>query len=92
MTTDFYDDLAPFYHLIFEDWERAIERQGEVLAGLLREAGVGSGDEVLDASCGIGTQTLGLLVRVFRVTASDISAAAGRSPTRSSRTTRTCPF
>jgi len=76
MTTDFYDELAPFYHLIFEDWERAIERQGEVLAGVLRDAGVGPGDEVLDASCGIGTQTLGLLARGFRVTASDISAGA----------------
>jgi SAM-dependent methyltransferase len=76
MTADFYDHLAPFYHLMFEDWEGAIERQGEILAGLLREAGVAPGDEVLDASCGIGTQTLGLLAREFRVTASDISAGA----------------
>lgn len=76
MTADFYDDLAPFYHLIYEDWDRSIERQGEVLATLLREAGVGPGDEVLDASCGIGTQTLGLLARGFRMTASDISAGA----------------
>jgi SAM-dependent methyltransferase len=76
MTADFYDDLAPFYHLIYEDWESAIDRQGEVLAGLLREAGVVPGDEVLDAACGIGTQTLGLLARGFRVTASDVSAGA----------------
>jgi SAM-dependent methyltransferase len=76
MTADFYDDLAPFYHLIYADWDSAIERQSEVLAGLLRDAGVGPEDEVLDASCGIGTQTLGLLVRGFRVTASDISAGA----------------
>ena len=76
MNEEFYDRMADYYHLIFEDWERAIERQGEVLAGVLRDAGVGSGDEVLDASCGIGTQTLGLLARGFRVTASDISAGA----------------
>ncbi|HEV3018426.1 MAG TPA: class I SAM-dependent methyltransferase [Burkholderiaceae bacterium] len=76
MTADFYDHLAPFYHLMFADWEGAIERQGEVLARLLWEAGVAPGDEVLDASCGIGTQTLGLLARGFRVTASDISAGA----------------
>jgi len=76
MTGNFYDDLAPFYHLLYEDWERSIERQGEVLAGLLRQAGVAPGDEVLDASCGIGTQTVGLLARGFRVTASDTSAGA----------------
>lgn len=76
MTADFYDDLAPVYHLIYEDWERSIRHQGEVLAGLLRDAGVSPGDEVLDASCGIGTQTLGLLGHGFRVTASDISAGA----------------
>ena len=31
----FYDDLAPDYHLIFEDWERSIARQAAVLATLL---------------------------------------------------------
>src|SRR5262249_52338195 len=31
-TEQFYDDLAPFYHLIYEDWERAITQQGAVLA------------------------------------------------------------
>ena len=73
---DFYNDLAPYYHLIYPDWEAAIDRQGEAIAALLREAGLGGGDEVLDASCGIGTQTLGLLARGFRVTASDVSAGA----------------
>ena len=30
MTTarSFYDDLAEYYHLMFEDWDRSIVRQG----------------------------------------------------------------
>ena len=35
MTEEFYDDLAPFYHLIYEDWEQAIALQGAALARLL---------------------------------------------------------
>lgn len=67
----FYDDLAPDYHLIFEDWERSIARQTAVLTTLLDAA-----ETVLDAACGIGTQALGLARAGFAVTASDISSAA----------------
>lgn len=28
MTADFYDGLAPYYHLIFEDWQASIDRHG----------------------------------------------------------------
>jgi glycine/sarcosine N-methyltransferase len=27
----FYESLADFYHLIFEDWDSAIERQAQAL-------------------------------------------------------------
>ncbi len=75
---DFYDDLAEDYHLIFADWNATIARQAEVITGLLRaEHGLLSG-RVLDASCGIGTQALGLAAREFEVTASDISAVSVR--------------
>jgi SAM-dependent methyltransferase len=74
--TDFYDDLAPYYHLIYEDWEQAIAKQGAVLAGLLQRYGVVPGQEVLDASCGIGTQTIGLLRHGYVVTSSDLSPGA----------------
>ncbi len=67
----FYDDLAADYHLIFENWERSIDRQSEVLASLLRDA-----ETVLDAACGIGTQAIGLARAGFAVTASDLSPAA----------------
>jgi hypothetical protein len=33
----FYDELAPFYHLIFPDWEASIRRQAEALDGVIRE-------------------------------------------------------
>lgn len=76
MTASFYDQLAPFYHLLYGDWENSVAQQGEALAGLLRSAGVETGAPVLDAACGIGTQTLGLLAHGYRVTASDISPGA----------------
>ncbi len=72
----FYDELAPFYHLLYPDWEVAISRQGNALAALLRELGIEPGDAVLDATCGIGTQALGLLKHGYSVTASDTSPAA----------------
>ena len=76
MIADFYDALAPYYHLIYGDWEAAITRQGAALASLLEIAGVGKDDPILDAASGIGTQTLGLLKLGHQVTASDISAGA----------------
>jgi SAM-dependent methyltransferase len=72
----FYDDLAPYYHLLFEDWEASVARQGAALARLLAGFAVVPGDTVLDAACGIGTQTIGLLDHGYRVIASDISADA----------------
>lgn len=68
----FYDHLAEDYHLIFADWETAIDRQQAILTRLLAELGLARG-EVLDASCGIGTQALGLARAGFSVTATDIS-------------------
>jgi len=75
MTTQFYDALAPYYHLLYADWDRAVNDQGAALAALLGEWGIGQGASVLDAACGIGTQTLGLLQVGYEVTASDISPA-----------------
>ena len=71
---DFYDQLTPFYHLIFQDWEQSIERQATQLDGLIKEHW-GQIGEILDVSCGIGTQTIGLAQRGYRLTASDLSAA-----------------
>jgi SAM-dependent methyltransferase len=76
MDSTFYDELAPFYHLLYGDWEGSVRRQGEALDGLLRGAGVPAGAAVLDAACGIGTQTIGLAERGYAVTASDVSPGA----------------
>lgn len=76
MDSTFYDELAPFYHLLYVDWEASVRRQAEALDGLLRGAGVAPGAPVLDAACGIGTQTIGLAQRGYRVAASDLSPEA----------------
>src|SRR5512138_3601297 len=74
--SEFYDKLAPFYHLIFENWERSIERQGTALDSIIRSAARPGARSVLDVACGIGTQTLALAARGYDVTASDISTGA----------------
>jgi SAM-dependent methyltransferase len=77
-TQQFYDDLASYYHLIFEDWDASMARQGDTLVELITaELGQHTTDlRVLDAACGIGTQTLPLAARGFRVAARDLSPAA----------------
>ena len=72
---DFYDELAPFYHLIFADWDATIERQGRALGALMREQWPGH-RSVLDVSCGIGTQAIALAQNGFWVKVSDNSRGA----------------
>jgi SAM-dependent methyltransferase len=72
----FYDELAPLYHLVYENWEATVARQGTALASLIREHWGGGARTVLDAAVGIGTQALGLLALGFRVTGADLSYAA----------------
>jgi SAM-dependent methyltransferase len=78
MTDVFYDQLAPYYHLLYPDWSASIDRQAAGLAAVLAEFGVPPGASVLDAACGIGTQCLGLASRGYAMSASDISAGAVR--------------
>lgn len=75
-TTGFYDTLADGYHLIFIDWAATRASQGALFAGLIRDALGEEPKDVLDASCGIGTQALGLAAQGHRVFASDISPAS----------------
>lgn len=72
----FYEPLAAHYHLIFEDWDRAIDRQAQVLNKLLAEQFAKRHLRILDSACGIGTQALGFAGSGHIVTASDLSAAA----------------
>src|SRR6266851_9983803 len=71
-TRDFYDQLASDYHLVHQDWEAVIERQADALDRLIRSA-CPQAKEILDCSCGIGTQAIGLARRGYRVHGTDIS-------------------
>jgi len=71
----FYEPLADHYHLIFDDWHRAIDRQAKVLHPLLAAQMHGHPLKVLDCACGIGTQALGLASFGHRIVASDLSPA-----------------
>jgi SAM-dependent methyltransferase len=74
--TEFYDALAPFYHLIYENWELSIARQGNALDSVIRSFPRQPLVSVLDVACGIGTQSLGLAANGYQVAGSDISAKA----------------
>ena len=68
---NFYNDLSAHYHLIFQDWNVSIEKQGKLLASLLplpKYLG-----PILDCACGIGTQLIGLKKLDFDVEGSDFS-------------------
>ncbi len=74
VTARFYDDLADDYHLNYADWQEAVPRQGRVLARLIRDrSGGGDAGSLLDCSCGIGTQAIGLALQAFNVTGTDLS-------------------
>lgn len=84
----FYDELADDYHLIYADWEASVRRQGDALDALIGQDSA----EVLDCSCGIGTQAIGLALRGHRVTGTDLSPrAAARAAREAARRNLTLP-
>jgi glycine/sarcosine N-methyltransferase len=72
----FYEQLAADYHLIYADWDQSIERQANALDRLIRAFHGGPPLAVLDCSCGIGTQAIGLAGRGYTVHATDLSPAS----------------
>lgn len=70
-TRIFYDQLAPDYDAIFADWDAAVRRQGRLIAGLIADIE----GPVLDISCGMGTQAIGLALEGREVVGRDLSAA-----------------
>lgn len=72
----FYQQLAQDYHLIYADWKKSTERHGIALDRLIRSRLGAPPLDLLDCSCGIGTQSLGLAARGYRVHATDLSPAA----------------
>lgn len=75
MTKEFYEKMTPFYHLLYADWEQSMERQATQLDRLIQENWGNEVRTILDVSCGIGTQVLGLARLNYQVTASDLSKA-----------------
>lgn len=75
-TAAFYSALAPLYHLVYPDWEGAIQRQASDLDLLIREQWGDATRYVRDVACGVGTQSLGLAKMGYSVTASDLSTKA----------------
>jgi SAM-dependent methyltransferase len=74
--SDFYDRLASLYHLIYPNWDESIERQAAQLTGIIRDRWGAEPRTILDVSCGIGTQAIGLAQHGFVVTASDLAEKA----------------
>ena len=72
-TQDFYAALAPFYHLIYPNWEASVEQQAAMLDALIRGYWGATVQSILDVACGIGTQSLGLAQLGYQLTASDLS-------------------
>ena len=74
--SEFYDRMASLYHLIFQDWDDSIERQAGQLTSIIEERWGTGCRSILDVSCGIGTQAIGLAKRGVAVSASDASEGA----------------
>lgn len=72
----FYDDLADDYDALHADWPNSVRWQGEVLDALIRGELGAAPQRVLDCSCGIGTQAIGLALRGHDVLATDLSPAS----------------
>lgn len=75
MSEDYYNALAPYYRFIYPDWEASVKQQAEALDGVIREFWADNVQSILDAACGIGTQSIGLAQLGYTVAASDMSSA-----------------
>src|SRR5258706_14610047 len=70
----FYDRLAPYYKFIYQDWEASVKRQASTLDDVIHEHFGNNVHTILDAACGIGTQSIGLAQLGFEVPPFDISS------------------
>ena len=73
--TEFYDNLSPEYHdNMGWDWESGMRNQGKALSRFLeKQLGRPGPYTLLDCSCGIGTQAIGLALQGHQVHATDLS-------------------
>jgi|SRR5579864_3298247 len=73
MIESYYNALASYHKFMFHDWESSISRQAPILDGVIREFFGNDASTILDAACGIGTQSIGLAQLGYLVNATDIS-------------------
>jgi len=78
MTDSYYNQLAPYYKFIYKDWESSVGKQAVVLDQVIREYFGNKVGRILDAACGIGTQSIGLAELGYQITGTDISSEAIR--------------
>ncbi len=73
--TEFYDGLSPEYRdNMGWDWEAGVREEGAALDRFLaKQVGRQGPYSVLDCSCGIGTQAIGLALQGHQVHATDLS-------------------
>jgi glycine/sarcosine N-methyltransferase len=70
---EFYDGWAEEYDALYSDWPSAVRQSGAALAHVLAACGVAPRSTVLDCTCGIGTQVIGLALHGYTVTGTDLS-------------------
>lgn len=69
----FYDSLSEDYHLIYNNWDKSIYKQSKILSSIIENHSKISAKTILDCTCGIGTQSLGLSNMGYKVHGTDIS-------------------
>ena len=76
--TEFYDSLSPEYHdNMGWDWESTMREEGATLDRFLaNQVGRPGPYALLDCSCGIGTQAIGLALQGHQVHATDLSTVS----------------
>lgn len=75
-TKGFYDSLAMDYHLVYQNWDKSMTRQAKVIDQLIKKQGLKESTTLLDCTCGIGTQSIGLSQLGYEVYGTDLSPAA----------------
>lgn len=69
----FYDGIADNYQFIFVDWQQSVQRQSNIISDFLVDFNEAPPKTVLDCTCGIGTQAIGLALKGYHVHATDLS-------------------
>lgn len=68
-----FDSFAADYDHLLADWKNDLIEQGRQLDGLIRKYATAPVHSILDCTCGIGTQCIGLAKLGYQTTGTDIS-------------------